>query len=91
MMQPVPAVQFIGGAVTGFPVTLTKILSLAPLLNSVTGEQEDTAVVIVGPRTVAVSMTPVSIAVYQIALNVLPATVWVPHAYKNPVPFPELL
>ena len=91
MMQPVPAVQFIGAAVTGFPVTLKKILSLLPLLNSVIGEQDEMAVVIVGPRTVAVSMTPASIAVYHIALNVLAPTVWVPHAYKNPVPFAEPL
>ena len=91
MTQPEPAGQLIGAAVTGLPVTLTKILSLLPLLNSVIGEQEDRAVVIVGPRTVAVSMTPVSIAVYHIALNVLPATVWVPHAYKNPLPFDEPL
>ena len=93
MMQPVPAVQFIGGAVTGLPVTLKKILSVFvfPLLNSVIGEQEAMAVVMVGPRNVAVSMTPVSTAVYQIALNVLVPTVWVPHAYKKPVPFAEPL
>jgi hypothetical protein len=93
MTQPAPAGQLIGAAVTGLPVTLTNIRSLpvVPLLNSVIGEQATLAVVIVGPRIVAVSMTPVSTAVYHIALNALAPTEWVPHAYKNPVPFAEPL
>jgi hypothetical protein len=94
MTQPAPAGQLIGAAVTGLPVTLTNIRSAGVplvLLNSVIGEQATLAVVIVGPRTVAVSMTPVSTAVYHIALNELAPTEWVPHAYKNPVPTPEVL
>jgi hypothetical protein len=92
MMQPVAADgQLMGAAVTGLPATLKNIRSLPPLLNSVIGEQVDMAVEIVGTRIVAVSMTPVSTAVYHIALNALAPTEWVPHAYKNPLPFPEVL
>jgi hypothetical protein len=92
MTQPAPAGQLIGAAVTGLPETLKKILStFVPevLLNSVIGEQVAMAVVSEGPRCVAVSITPESIAVYQSAFTVTPPVVWVPHAYINPELFPD--
>ena len=94
MMQPVAADGQRGATpVTGLPATLTNIQSWleVPLANSVIGEQVDNAVVSVGTRIVAVSMTPRSTAVYHNALNALAPTLWVPHAYKNPLPVPELL
>jgi len=92
MTQPKAADgQLIGDAVTGLPVTLKKILSVLPLLNSVIGEQEDKAVVSVGPRpTVVGSITPESSAITHNALTVTPVAVWLPHAYIKPELVPEV-
>jgi len=85
MMQPEPLDgQLMGEAVTGLAVTLKKILSVLPLLNSVIGEQLARLVVRVGPST-GVPIVPALIGITQIAFTV-PV---VPHAYKFPVPLAE--
>jgi hypothetical protein len=84
MTQPAPAGQLMGETVTGLPVTLKNIRSLE-LLNSVTGEQVDKAVVSVGPSAIVVlSITPASTAMTHSELTVTPVTVCVPHAYIHP-------
>src|SRR4029077_5813551 len=74
MMQPVAAGHLIcASPVMALPSTLKKMRSLfvTELLNSVIGEQTETAVVSVGPRpSVVGSMVPVSIAITHSALNV---------------------
>jgi hypothetical protein len=89
MMHPVFEGHPIGAAVWPLATTLTKILSVAPFMNSVTGEHSALAVAICGPCT-GVPSTPAVTGICHTEVTGAPATKSLLQAYKFPVPLAEL-
>jgi hypothetical protein len=89
MIHPVFVRQPIGAAVWPLATTLTKTLSVAPFMNSVTGEHSALAVAICGPCT-GVPSAPAVTGICQTVVAVVAPTKELLHTYRFPVPLVEL-
>jgi hypothetical protein len=89
MMHPVFRGQPMGAAVWPLAATLRKILSVAPFMNSVTGEHSALAVAICGPST-GVPSTPAVTGICHTVVAVVAPTRELAQTYRFPVPLAEL-